>query len=186
MRPRWAQPESRTQSLRSAGFTLVELLVALLIAALLVTVATLSVGRDRAAALEREAERIAQLTGVVRQQVVLGGESVALAFARHGYQFQSEQAVEPDARQWLPVTHDRMLRRRDLAAQDIEFRLEVEGTPVALDQRPEDTSPHVHFSRTGLVTPFTLHVRDAREPERAIVLTVGPGGRAEIGHHDRH
>lgn len=164
-----------------AGFTLFELLAVIIILGLITGLAVLSVGdggRDRE--LEEQARRFISLVELARQEVMLGGPELAVAVTQQGYQFLHEVEVDDGLTAWLPVDRDRQLRPRDLAPEDLELELTLEGVDVRLEYRPEQPDPHVYLYGTGEVTEFQLTLRDARDPDRVRVVTGDMAGRLQL------
>ena len=140
---------------RQGGFTLVEMLVALVIAGILIGVATLSIGGfDRT--LRYETERLAQLLSLAREEALVRGAPIRLETSEEGYRF----AIRRD-RRWLPVLDDRDLRER---AWKQPTRTWVERA---------DGRKAVEFGRDQVDVPFVLHVE--RGDERFAIASNGLG-----------
>ncbi|GMV02100.1 MAG: hypothetical protein AMXMBFR52_17560 [Burkholderiales bacterium] len=135
---------------REAGFTLLELLVAMVIAGVLIGIASLSIGGfDRG--LRFEAERLAQLLVLAREEAQVRGAPIRFETddERYGFFVWRE-------RRWQPLLDDRDLRERNW---DEPTRLHVERA----DGRRE-----IEFGRDQIDTPFVLHL-SRRESAVAIV-----------------
>ncbi|MFP5412257.1 MAG: GspH/FimT family pseudopilin [Gammaproteobacteria bacterium] len=146
------------------GFTLLELLVAIVIAGVLIGVATLSIGGfDRG--LRFEADRLAQLLSLAREEALVRGAPIRLEADEERYRF----AIWRD-RRWQPILDDRDLRER----------LWERPTRVSVE-RP-DTRNTVEFGRDQVDTPFALHLE--REGDRVSIVSNGLGAfelRQETG-----
>lgn len=141
--------------LRAAGFTLIEMLVAIVIAGVLIGIATLSIGGfDRS--LRFEAERLAQLLLLAREEALVRGAPIRLEADDERYRFAIWRG-----RRWQPILDDRDLRER---AWERPTRLTVE--------RP-DGRQTVEFGRDQVDAPFELHVQ--RDGERATIFANGLG-----------
>ena len=137
------------------GFTLLELLVAIVIAGVLIGVATLSIGAfDRG--LRFEADRLAQLLSLAREEALVRGAPIRLEADEERYRF----AIWRD-RRWQPILDDRDLRER----------LWERPTRVSVE-RP-DTRTAIEFGRDQVDTPFALHIE--REGERVSIVSNGLG-----------
>jgi len=126
--------------LRQTGFTLLELLVAMVIAGVLIGIASLSIGGfDRG--LHFEAERLAQLLVLAREEAQVRGAPIRFEAddERYGFFVWRE-------RRWQPLLDDRDLRER---SWDEPTRLSVERA----DGRRE-----IEFGRDQVDTPFVLHL----------------------------
>jgi general secretion pathway protein H len=148
--------------LRTAGFTLVEVLVVVLIIGIMLTFATLSVG-DRAAAdtLDTEARRIEQLFRLAQEESELKGYEIGFLHTPDDYQFL---VVNGEGR-WTPIAEG-PLRPRALPPL-LSLRLRVDGRPVPPAQQPAPGAacndapppePQVLILSSGELTAFTLDV----------------------------
>jgi len=161
------------------GFTLLELLVVVVIIAIIVSMAVLSIGLvDDDHGMRTEAQRFASLVQLAQEEAMLQGREFGLEVMSTSYRF-----VEFDAftNQWQTIPDDELLRQRKLPEQ-LEFDLFLEGKRVVLDDDPaelvdkdaddEDARdrmtgtlknyvPHLLIFSSGDVTPFELSIRHA-------------------------
>jgi len=100
---RQTAPHPRAQR----GFTLIELLVALLVAVVLIGMVAVSGSPNPERALRFDAERLAQLLSLAREESQLRGAPIRFESASEGYRF----LIYKD-RQWRPITDDGDLRAR--------------------------------------------------------------------------
>jgi general secretion pathway protein H len=131
---------------RAAGFTLIELMVAILIASILMTVVGLSVrGSDRS--LRFEADRVGQLLALAREEAQVRGARIRFEADGSGYRF----AIRRHGR-WVPILDDRDLRAREWAG------------PTAVALQRADGRQVIEFGRDAVDSPFVLILaRDGRE-----------------------
>lgn len=118
-----------SRSCRSAGFTLIEILVVVLIIGIISSAVLLSVnltGRDRE--LEKESDRLLTLINYAREQAELQTREYGLLFNDDGYQF-----LAYDVRRglWREVYEDEIFRQRKLP-EGLDFKLTVDARPVVL------------------------------------------------------
>jgi general secretion pathway protein H len=149
---------------RSAGFTLLELMVVLVLIGIIFSFAMLSLGGDDYAELmERETHRMVTLLELASDEAVLRGEELAVLFSEDGYEFL---VLNED--RWQATGEDGLLKAYTLPA-DVELRLEIEGEPPILtavaataedaDKKDQDDdallNPQVFILSSGEMTPFT-------------------------------
>lgn len=147
---------------RSAGFTLLELMVVLVLIGIIFSFAVLSLGGDKISELmEQETRRMATLLQLAADEAVLRGEELAVRFSDDGYEFL---VLQQDG-SWQVSGEDGMLKAYKLPA-DIELRLEVEGEPPELNvmtaagqasgdrDSDESDAPQVYILSSGEITPF--------------------------------
>ena len=147
---------------RSAGFTLLELMVVLVLIGIIFSFAVLSLGGDNISDLMRqETRRLAVLLELASDEAVLRGEELAVNFTDDGYEF----LVLHEEGGWQSPGEDGLLKAYSLPA-DIELRLEVEGEPPELNVMAEgdeaadgedaddSLTPQVFILSSGEMTPF--------------------------------
>ena len=150
---------------RSAGFTLLELMVVLVLIGIIFTFAMLSFGGDEYAELmEQESHRMTTLLELASDEAVLRGEELAVLFSEDGYEFLV--LIE---NRWQTTEGDGLLKAYTLPA-GVELRLEIEGEPPILtasateaddvDEEDRDENeplePQVFILSSGEMTPFTV------------------------------
>jgi general secretion pathway protein H len=144
------------------GFTLIELLVVMVIMGVTLGLASLSVLPGRQQSLHGEAERIALLLQMARDEAIVRNRQVAFEAGPDGYRF----LVRNDSR-WQPITGDDLLRERAFKHGPLLLTVEP-ATGVA----PPPLS--IIFGREPVDKPFLLTLADA---ERRVAI------RADgIGH----
>lgn len=140
---------------RAGGFTLLELLVAIVIAGVLVGVVSLSIGGfDRG--LRFEAERLAQLLALAREEAQLRGAPIRLEVDDESYRF----AIWRE-RRWRPLADDRDLRPRNWER------------PTELDIERADGRRVIEFGLEQVDAPFLLRLR--RDGDEVAVAANGLG-----------
>jgi|SRR5579863_235138 len=139
-RPRAGDGGVLARASRSAGFTLIEILVVVLIIGVISAGILLSVnvtGRDRE--LENESDRLLSLLNYAREQAELQTRDYGVLFHQDGYQFL---AYDVRRARWRVVYEDDALRLRKLPG-GLDFALVVDARPVILaptgDVKPDPT-----------------------------------------------
>ena len=148
---------------RTAGFTLLELMVVLVLIGIILSFAALSLrGDDISELMDQETRRLATLLELAGDEAILQGEELAVNFLDDGYEFLVLQENS-----WQLPEDDTLLKAYSLPAE-IELRLEVEGEPPELsdfskqedgddEEDPEDSvTPQVFILSSGEMTPFSV------------------------------
>lgn len=190
-----------SSSLRtSAGFTLIEVLVVVVIIGVLSSVVLISIGvlgddRD----LDREARRLASLVEMVAEEAELQGRDFGLEFIRQGYRFVE---YDPFFDTWTEIVGDDTLRPRRLP-EDFEFALVVEDKRIELADVAADTgagnkdeeeerrdspllnkyAPHTMILSSGDLSPFSVRIIRLTDDAEAL-LQVLPTGEIRVGEDD--
>lgn len=140
---------------RQTGFTLVEMLVALLIAAVLAGTLMLAVP-DQSRSLRYEADRLARLMAIAREEALLRGAPVRFEANAERYRF----VVWLD-RAWWPLSDDPALRERLWLA------------PTTLVLERADGQRVIEFGREQVDMPFRLRL--SRDGAQAAIVANGLG-----------
>lgn len=163
---------------RSGGFTLIEILVVLVIAGMITTLALISVrggGEHRLA--HDELRRLERLVEVIADESVYRVLELGLEFRASGY-----RVLAWDGHMWAPLPTAGALRPRRWP-DTLLATLAVEGAPVALTEafREKDPVPQVVFLSSGEVSAFTLDLMagNAHGGRLAVHLT-GDAERTQI------
>ena len=161
---------TRSHRASTAGFTLLELLVVIVIVSILVTYSTLAIrGSSPEDLLKEEALRLQTLTQLVMEESILRGEEYGIEVFQDGYRF-----VRFSNDQWITLDDDRILREHELPA-DIELEMRLEETDIVIgvvadpmsdneidldeaeqvtsDAQQEQISPHIYILSSGEITP---------------------------------
>lgn len=156
---------------RSAGFTLMEMLVVVVIIAIVtasVLLSTSATGRDRD--LEKESERVLALLVYTREQAEVRTREFGVLCTDTGYQFV---LFDPRRGEWVAIEKDETLRPRELP-EGLTLALQVEGRPIVLRRPPDskDFTPQLMLYSNGDLTPFVLTLqRDAGVRSIAVAST---------------
>lgn len=178
-------PTSTTASLskrpHSIGWTLIELLVVVVIVAIMVSIAMISVGvlgDDRR--VREESRRFAALYEMVQDEAALQGREYGIELTQSAYRFVEYDTINDI---WIAIPFDDTLRTRRLP-EDMEFELYLEEKRILLDDDPAELddpdklaqigastrySPHLLIFSSGDATPFELHVLRDWDEARSVI-----------------
>jgi general secretion pathway protein H len=144
--------------MRSRGFTLVEILVVLVIVAIMVSLAIMSIGTTgHDNQLDEETRRIEGLFGLLHERAILEGRDFGVRIEPKSYEF-----VVYDTRreEWLTFDEETQYRHRDLPP-GLSFQLTLDAHVVVL--KPIDRTmknappiPQLAIAASGEGTPFRL------------------------------
>ena len=101
------------------GFTLLELLVVLVILGILLGVVSLNVAPSEGQSMRNEAQRIALLLQLARDEAIMRNRQVAFELAPDAYRF-----LVRDDGGWQPITGDDVLRERRFSHAPIAFSID--------------------------------------------------------------
>lgn len=159
------------------GFTLIEILVAVLIVGIVLSVAVMSLtlaGDDRE--IQREARRLMSLIELAQDDAVLQGREFGLEFLTRGYRFVE---FDPATGAWAEPLFDESLKTWQLP-ESVALSLYLEDQRVVLDEEPArmvtnaggpqpDYAPHLLIFSSGDATPFELHLVGQRDSLRIAI-----------------
>jgi general secretion pathway protein H len=159
--------------MRSKGFTLVEILVVVVIMAVVVSAAILSIGTTgRDAQLDEESRRIEGLVGLLHERALLEGRDFGLRIEPAAYDFV---VYDPRRDRWMKLDQDHEFRRRDLP-KGLSFQLELDDRIVVIkpiDQNLTNDAappaPQLAIAASGEGTPFRLTLlRDGTQSKASV------------------
>lgn len=103
---------------RQRGFTLIELLVVMVIAGILLGMVSFNIMPGDQQRLQQDAQRIALLFQLARDEAILRNTAVAFEADQQTYRFLIKQEQS-----WITLKDD-MLREREFETQNLQLRLE--------------------------------------------------------------
>lgn len=169
--------------MRSKGFTLVEILIVVVIMAVVVSLAVLSIGTTgRDSQLDQETQRIEGLMGLLHERALLEGRDFGLHVEPTAYEFL---VYVPARDRWERLNQDREFRHRDLP-KGVSFQLQLDSQVVVL--KPVDKnlstdavqSPQIDIAASGESTPFRLTLQREQTNAKASVDSDAFG---KLSHH---
>ena len=159
--------------MRSKGFTLVEILVVVVIMAIVISFAVLSIGTTgRDSQLDDESRRIEGLVGLLHERALLEGRDFGLRIEPTAYEF-----VVYDSRRdrWMTFDQEHEFRHRELP-KGLSFQLELDSQIVVikvldrkLSSNAAPPAPQLAIAASGEGTPFRLTLRRDGTPSKASV-----------------
>lgn len=111
-----------------------EMLVALVIMALAVAGASLTLRPDDARQLANEAARLAMLLEQAREESALGGMALAWVAEEDRYEFE-RRGISRSGPEWTVVRGDELLRPRQFPGGLRISRIEADGRPLVFGER---------------------------------------------------
>lgn len=142
------------------GFTLLEVLAVVFIAAVLVSMVSLGIGgRALDDQIEEEARRLNRVYELAAEEATLTGTEIGWLRTETGYQFLS---LGEDG-QWAPYGAQGPLRAR-VIQPPIKLSVEVGEFPLPAD--PKKPLPQVLFLSSGELTPFAATLGAPDHPVR--------------------
>jgi len=132
---------------KSAGFTLLEILVVVIIIGVVASVFLLSVDTGDQDPARDQARRFAALTRLAGQEAMLGSKDMAVELFADGYRF-----VVNEDQQWRPV-EDAVLSPQQFP-EGISWQIHIDGSGNGTDAT--DEVPRIYLFSTGEMTPFEV------------------------------
>lgn len=147
--------------MRQRGFTLIELLVVLVVIGITLGLVTMNAAPSGRQAIGQEAQRVALLLQLARDEAIVRNRPIAFEAGPQGYRF-----LVRDGREWKTLPQDDMLRER-----------EFKRTPMTLLLDPPTNLPgaplRIVFGREPVDKPFVLTL--AHDDVRMAVRADGVG-----------
>lgn len=159
------------------GFTLIEVLVVLMIIGVIVGLASLAFGDNRAEELQREAQRLQAVLTLATEEAIVKSRELGVRVDANGYRF----FVLDDNQAWLPLEHDREFAARQLP-QPLELTLLTDARAIQASRSDKDgkDSPQLYFFTTGELYPAFELLLQHPDLDRAYRLEARIDGKIEL------
>lgn len=154
-----------TNTRHQSGFSLLELMVVMLIAGILVTLAVLSFNLGgQQSRVEEEVQRIRGVLELAQEQAILNHLELGLRFRRDAYSFLRLQDGK-----WVEMEDDRQFREHRLP-DGMHFYVEVKDGSLPLADAKGATEAMVYVLSSGEVSPFEVTI-EADDGSRYMLST---------------
>lgn len=145
------------------GFSLIEILIALVVGALIISLATLSFGDKRKEELEKQSMRLYALLKQAQDETLLRGIDIGIRVEENKYWFYTYD-VEND--KWLPINDDEFFTEKTIP-ESLEIKVVVDGSTLFA----EDEDDVDIFERD--VNIFEDEDEEQIEPPQIYILSSG-------------
>lgn len=150
------------------GFTLVEVLIALMIAALMISVATIALNDNEAAELKTKSRQLYGLLQVAQEESIIRGIELGIRIESDGYSFMIYNGGK-----WQPLEDHRLLK--DIQFEDpIRIAVNLEGQDALLEnEAPEDDENSERGSKGGSATSENEEDKNKAKTPQIYMLSSG-------------
>jgi general secretion pathway protein H len=163
----------RNGDARIRGFTLIEILVVVVIMAIVISLAVLSVGvTGRDTQIDQESQRIEGLLAMLHDRALIEGRDFGLQLEPTAYEFL---AYDTTRALWVPLDQEHEYRRRTLPP-GLVFQLELDSRQVVLQPKDPNLSsdatppaPQLAIAASGDSTPFRITLVRDETKARALI-----------------
>lgn len=114
------------------GFTLVEILIALMIAAMMISVATIALNDNERAELKTKSRQLYGLLQVAQEESIIRGIELGVRIESDGYSFMIYNGGK-----WQPLEEHRLLKAIELE-DPIRVAVNLEGQDALLENEPPE------------------------------------------------
>lgn len=138
---------------RQQGFTLIEIMVVVVMAAILMGAVMMSFPQTDKALLKENASRFSALLSLAQDESILQSRDMALAINENGYEYFRRESGE-----WAVYSEGSFVARELMG--NIASDLFLEGVAIKLKARAK-TKPQIIISTSGEVTAFKYLLGDS-------------------------
>lgn len=159
------------------GFTLIEVLMVLVIIGVIIGLASLAFGDNRAAELRREAQRLQAVLNLATEEAIVKSRVLGVRVDADGYRF----FILDDNQAWLPLEHDREFAVHQLP-RPLELTLLTDARAVTTSRSGEGSkeTPHAYFFATGELYPAFELILQHPDLDTAYRLEARIDGKVEL------
>lgn len=118
---------------KNQGFSLIEILIALVVGALIISLATLSFGDKRKEELEKHSMRLYALFKQAQDETLLRGIDIGLRIEENKYWFYT---YDTENEKWLPITDDEFFTEKTIPEM-LEIKVVVDGSTLFSDEEED-------------------------------------------------
>jgi len=171
-------PNMLSHPRRSQGFTLIEIMVVITIAAILVGVVVVNIDfRNPGKTVDNTTRRTSLLMHLTSDQAVYARQQFGMRFHPTSYTFFILSSADDGSQTWEVFADERLkFEQPDLP---VEFQVDIDGIPIVLTELAEELDeateedpikPHLLFLSNGDIVPdFRILISDERaEHQQAI------------------
>ena len=157
----------RAVQFRQQGFTLLEILVAVAIIAIVSGMAVVRFESSDGRRAAQAGEQMAMLLDAARNEAIFSGRSVAISSDGQGYQFWGADGANGE---WIVLPRDEMLVAKRLPDG-------VAWKAQRVNDRPQNIGQRIVFPPDGVIDPFTIELAAG---DSVVRLEADVMGRIEV------
>jgi len=161
--------------LRPSGFTLIEILVAVVIISVVLGVALIKMNFDSPESkLKQESARLARTMQLADQEAIFQSREIGLLIQDNDYEY-----LLYDEKKWVPLD-DALLKKRSIP-EEMEVTLNIDG--ITVDTSPvisDNKTPQIVFYSNGEWTSFEIILKPSDSYDLAYTLSNIKTGTLEV------